>query len=154
MPFGVNTYEIRPEEEGGGIDTQAGSHPDQLTTTLMLNETYETNPLRAEPAGGLAKDLHFKLPVGLIGNPQATPRCSINTFLSTRSGCYAAQTARVIVSIPAIGIGQVASFPTLLYNLEPAVGEPARFGFLLYGVPVILDTAVRTGEDYGVTVAA
>jgi hypothetical protein len=42
-----------------------------------------------------------------------------------------------------------------LYNLEPETGEPARFGFLpTKETPVFLDTSVRTGEDYGVTVSA
>ncbi len=39
-----------------------------------------------------------------------------------------------------------------LISLEPAVGEPARFGFQTPVGPVILDTSVRTGGDYGVVV--
>jgi len=45
IPYGVNDYEMRPEEDGGGIDTQAGSHPFQFTTTILFNETFEGQPV-------------------------------------------------------------------------------------------------------------
>lgn len=54
--FGAQAYELEPEEEGGARDEQAGSHPFQLTTTIMLNRSSEN------ATTGLAKDLHFKLP--------------------------------------------------------------------------------------------
>ncbi len=161
MPFAVNTYEMRPEEEGGGLDTQAGSHPFQLTTTFRLNETYEGNALRGEPVG-LAKDLHFKLPPGLIGNPTPFPRCTLEQFLKANaanvefgdacSARTAVGVARTILTVPGLFEKSIAPIWVPLFNLEPAVGEPARFGFYFAGSPVILDTAVRTGGDYGVTV--
>ena len=43
-PFGVQSYEMDAEEAGGALDTQAGSHPFQLTTTLAFNETVAGKP--------------------------------------------------------------------------------------------------------------
>jgi hypothetical protein len=148
MPFGVSSYEMRPEEEGGGADTQAGSHPFQLTTTTTFNETFEGKPV------ALAKDLHFKLPPGLIGNPAPFAQCSLANFLQILcSPQTVVGVARVSINFLYAGTKNVFPFAEPLYNLEPAVGEPARFGFIVNGeVPVLLDTAVRTGGDYGVTV--
>jgi hypothetical protein len=164
-PFGVSAYEMRPEEEGGGVDKHAGSHPFQLTTTMMLDETLEGKPL------AMAKDLRFNLPPGLIGNPEPFPRCTISQFLTSLAlgnecaSQSAVGVARVFVNIPQpgahqLGGGSTTNVSTLvepLFNLEPEAGEPARFGFLVNDapgelVPVVLDTAVRTGGDYGVTV--
>jgi hypothetical protein len=162
--FGVNTYEVRPEEEGGGAATQAGSHPFQLTTTLGFNETFEGKPL------ALTKDLHFKLPPGLIGDPTPFAQCSLTEFLQREGPACSAQTvvgiARVTINLDYHGsevkAGEetnVFQFVMPLFNMEPAIGEPARFGFIVNEggffapeVPVLLDTAVRTGGDYGVTV--
>jgi hypothetical protein len=160
-PFGVNTYEIRPEEPGGSVDTQAGSHPFQLTTTLAFNEepAFVNGHFEGRPAGALSKDLHFDLPPGLIGNPTAFPQCTLSQFLNHFGGggdkCSpqtAVGVARVLVYIPTV-LDRTGTFTVPLFNIEPVVGEPARFGFIVEGEPVLLDTAVRTGGDYGVTVS-
>ena len=70
--FGVQDFELTPEEAGGGIDAQAGSHPFQLTTTTRFNQG----------SASLPKDVHVKLPPGLIGNPVPFPRCSAPDFLN------------------------------------------------------------------------
>lgn len=77
-PFGVEWFEQTPEGVGGVVDTQAGSHPFQLTTTLDLNEIMEGG-VAATPA--LVKDLHFDLPAGLIGDPEAVPQCTSAEFV-------------------------------------------------------------------------
>jgi hypothetical protein len=152
--FGVEDYEMVPEEAGGGIDTQAGSHPFQLTTTLALNQDAAGKP------AALAKDLDFKLPPGLIGNPTPFPQCTLAQFqakgpLGGSENLCPGQTAvgavQVTVEEPK-GLGVIYTFSVPLFNLEPAVGEPARFGFTVIGAQVLLDTSVRTGGDYGVTV--
>jgi hypothetical protein len=161
--FGAENYEITPEEEGGGIDTQAGSHPFQLTTTLTFNS--KTVPVydNVAPGGkpvpqevqpvGLTKDLRFDLPPGLIGNPIPLPKCPLSAFFKDQcSGATAVGVASPIITLIAPGKYAPTVLAAPLYSLDPAVGEPARFGFLTPVGPVILDTAVRPGGDYGVVV--
>jgi hypothetical protein len=139
--FGVEDYELAPEEEGGIPDTQAGSHPFQLTTTFTLNQTADTNPVE------LAKDLRFRLPPGLIGNPTPFPQCTLAQFDKRPKGAglneCPAQTAvgvaLITINAASVLLGNGAYTITIpVFNLEPAVGEPARFGFSLLESPVRL----------------
>jgi hypothetical protein len=157
-PFGVETYEMTPENAGGTVDAQAGSHPFQFTTTFNLNQATtvspETKELRPVPAG-LAKNVVVKLPPGLIGNPTVYPRCSLALF--AKENCPDASAVGVAVATyhepVSAGVLGLLTIQTPIFNLEPAAGEPARFGFAPANVPVFLNASVRTGEDYGVTVS-
>jgi hypothetical protein len=151
--FGVERLRLVPENEDGSPDTQAGSHPFQLTTTLELNRNaFNSEPIHDPVA--YEKDLHFLTPPGLIGDPQAVPQCTGKQFSEFNpvlgiNGCPADTAVGVATVIVSFGI----DYTVPLFNLVPSVGEPARFGFEAVRVPVILDTSVRTGGDYGVTVS-
>jgi hypothetical protein len=160
--FGVEKYELTPEGEDGSTDAQAGSHPFQLTTTFNLNKTLEFNAhikqLEAS-APVLPRNLHFVLPPGLLGNITVVPQCSGVDFatigLEDINLCpsnTAIGTARVTINEPNVFHGVLTeSIP--VFNLAPEKGEPARFGLEIDKVPVVFNTAVRTGSDYAVEVS-
>ena len=151
-PYGVENYEQAAFNENGSLDTQAGSHPFGLTTTFDLNRT-----ATAPYLPGLPKDLHFNVPPGLIGNPTPFPQCSDAQFdvNSTFTNDCPADTALGVESVMIYEpyIGGLITVTVPLFNLKPAPGEPARFGFLALLAHVTIDTSVRTGGDYGVTVS-
>ncbi len=151
--FGVEGYELTATEADGSLDKQAGSHPFGLTTMFDFRRT-GTTPY--QPA--IPKDLRFRLPPGLVGNSTPFPQCSDAAFgevlnlVNTCPGNTAVGVAVISIRFP--GEEQhIDTLPVPVFNLKPEVGEPARFGFEILGVPVILDTSVRTGEGYGVTVS-
>ncbi len=165
--FGAEDYGLAGEEEGGALVTQAGAHPFQLTTTIAVKQTADANPLNEHPkvtsAGGLVKDLAFDWPQGTAGNATPFPQCTlaqflkiVNTFLEENecSPQSAVGVATVTVYEPA-SFGML-TFPVPVFNLEPGVGQPARFGFAvpIANVAVLVDPSVRTGGDYGVTVTS
>jgi hypothetical protein len=169
VPFGVESYELANEEEGGTPTTQAGAHPFQQTTTIVLNQTADSSPpgvgvgeRHVNPAG-IPKDLHIRWPAGLIGNPTPIPQCTDVQFFATTGEkgstnfCppdTAVGVATVLINEPANT--NVAEITVPLFNLVPRPGEPARFGFNVVegNAPVTIDTSLRTGGDYGVTVSA
>jgi hypothetical protein len=163
VPFGVESYEVTPEEEGGAPTTQAGQHPFQVTGTLTVNQLAVTPSLlggpgfvEGHPAGAISKDLAGLLPPGLIGNPTPFPTCTLVDFFAEEH-CP----ARSVVGVAVISFNEPRAFDGLatqkvpIVKLEPARGEAARFGFLLTAAtPVFLDAHVRTGSDYGVTLSS
>ncbi len=171
VKFGLERFEMQPLDADGSLDTQAGSHPFQFTTTLGYNLTAaeEERGRGGEPrfeelvAAPLAfpKDLTFDLPPGLIGDPGAVPQCPLREFAGGHCP-RDTQVGVITVFLSGVGTSLEADFgqPFIaiepVYNLEPSFGEPARFGFVVISdgeVPVVIDTSVRTGSDYGVVVS-
>jgi len=167
-PFGVEDYKVALEGEdgsgGGGPDLQAGSHPFQLTSTLALNTKVAIARLgKKEPIpvpAALPQELSFRLPPGLVGNPTALPQCTDKQF-TTKSGqsnadlCPPDTAVGVVVAtvIESSFLGEEPlPYIVPLFNLTPSSGEPARLGFFVQDIPVVLDTSVRSGSDYGVDV--
>jgi hypothetical protein len=157
-------YSVNPENDKGTPESQAGAHPFQLTTSVLLNEQLETRTnglgeIETNPAApALTRNLHFNLPPGLLGNVTAVAQCSELQFGTINNGggtneCPASSAigvVRVTILEPELLAYHTLTAP--VFNLTPAKGEPARFGFFVYHLPVLLDTRVRTEGDYGVEV--
>ncbi len=160
--FGVEEYELLPEDADGTIDTQAGSHPFQLTTVVNL-ATQQPDPNTGDPRPvRMPKDLISNLPAGLVGNPTPLPQCTDQQFnrqIEAGENIATECPVQTAVGVAVVKVnGPVVGFHTFtdpIFNMQPRRGEPARFAFKVAGVtPVYLDTSVRTGGDYGVTVGA
>ncbi len=152
-PFGVNKYELTPENLGGSIDRQAGAHPFQLTTTVALNENAKEEPVETP------RNLQFTLPPGLIGNIANRPQCSEVAFTPENGvnrcpGDTAVGVAEVTIREQRQFKEGAKTLTVPIFNLVPTRGEPARFGLAPINDAVVLDTSVRTGKDYAVVVTA
>jgi hypothetical protein len=125
--------------------SQAGAHPN-VTVSFTLARNTRIVPV-AEP-----RDTKVELPPGLVGSATATPRCTMNTVqLGTCPSGAMVGIATVTVNF----FGQLLWSANPVYSITPYVGEPAAFAFsAVPGLPVRLDTSVRSGSDFGVTTAS
>jgi hypothetical protein len=133
--------------------TQAAGHPPVGFTQFIVKHT--TEALKEEPVGNL-KDVRVDLPPGLSVNPQATPQCELATFESNPLLCNPASVVGVSeITVTAAGV-PLPPAPAQVYNLVPAQGEPALFGFDAAGSKVYLKSDVDWSGDYheGFTIAA
>jgi uncharacterized repeat protein (TIGR01451 family) len=161
--FGVEGYELQAEAEGGGPVTQAGAHPFQVTGSILLDQGPDAASLTGVPDAGPvvpAREVVARLPPGLIANPSAVPRCLAYQFTESVGGgaedrCPY-QSAVGVASVTFDQGGVTRTVATPVFNIEPEAGEPARFGFYvpLDGVPVFLNTSVRSEEDWGVDLSS
>jgi hypothetical protein len=156
VPFGIEQFSAQTEEEGGTPATQAGSHPFQFTTTVQFNSgRVSPNARRDErvvdqPA--LPRNFRFELPVGMIGNAKEVPACGLQVFYGGPFPVNQCPPKTVVgaasVTIIEHGLLGFLRFAVPIVNLSPAHGEPARFGFIAAGAPVVIDTAVDPDNHY------
>jgi hypothetical protein len=128
--------------------TDAGSHPDITVRFKVSTRITDLTP------GGCncndIRDARVETPAGFIGNPHATPRCSLAKFAFD----ICPVDSQVGVAAPAIEINDdsgEAPVPTPLYNLEPQPGQAGLLGFKAYvfDFPIYTVISARTGGDYG-----
>jgi hypothetical protein len=181
VPFGIQTFNVGSVESLRNPFTQAGGHPFEYSTELVLNYTPGDSG-EVDVAGGGGEQVEVALPPGLIGNPQNAPRCPLEELLHPPPGAEKCppDTAVGYTVVSAGGelekgrvkifaesfpeptppgfVAASPSFSSLVYNMEPTPGHVAALGFVVLssggngGTPIVLEAKVRSDGDYGVTV--
>jgi hypothetical protein len=145
--FGVTAFSFEPADQEGHAYAQAGGHPYALTDSFALSTS--PNPEIGETdADANLRDIRTELPPGLIGNPNAVPKCApYNVAHADCPGASQVGVLTVYTSREPTGGGKKP-----IYNLIPPKGLAAQLGARFNNfVTVHIDARVRTGGDYGVT---
>lgn len=149
---GTCTVETCSPETPGLFFTQAAGHPNFGFTQFIVKHS-TTVPGVIETPEGTLKDIRVDLPLGLSVNPQAAEQCSLSDFeAETCKPTAAVGASAITTSLAGIVAPPVSA---VVYDLVPAQGEPALFGFRVLGNPVFLKSDVEWNGDYheGFTIA-
>lgn len=148
--FGIKSFSFSALAPANEPLRQAGGHPYELVDSFSLNTSTDRfgkfNATDANP-----KDIVTELPPGLIGNPNATAKCTAHDIkFSNCSGAAQIGVLRIHTSELPGSVPRETESP--LYDLVPQKGLAAQFGarFNTFA-DVFIDAKVRTGGDYGVT---
>jgi hypothetical protein len=158
--LGFESSSVLASNADASPDLLAGSHPFSLTASFKLKTTTNTEGRLLSEGGDLA-DLVAELPAGVTVDPHTLPLCGEQEFATFNSGtgedgCHDASAVGVVkienVTPSTLAERKVSTYP--IYDLAPSAGSPALFGFrVTAGVAVYLTPSIRTGNDYGLTVA-
>jgi hypothetical protein len=156
--FGPRAFDVQTTDEDGQPFTQAGGHPDKITTQVDFPTYQHPKWGIGFPVEGL-KDLPVETPLGVIGNPAEFPQCTLEELSSSEisvagQGPYCPQGSQIGTATVRFNPGsETAAYgPVALFNMVPSLGVPARFGFEVAGVSILLDAHLRSNGDYGITV--
>jgi hypothetical protein len=159
--FGVDAIDGQVVDGAGDPYTQAGGHPYAATVSIDFNTIFKPVPLAgmawpAEPV----KNVLVDLPPGLVGDPSSAGAQCTNAELATTGGSgftpLSLCPADSQVGTTIVRLNWAPNFlgPLPVFNMVPPPNVPARFGFNVLGSVVVLDGALRSGGDYGLTVRA
>jgi hypothetical protein len=138
----IKEFKAAPITVSGGLETQAGGHPNLLFKVRFGSRLDQHSPCNCSDGRAILGHL----PTGFIGNPHAVPTCALAEF--SKNECpIASQVGFVDLPLAELlNIGGIA-----VYNIEPHPGEAGLLGFyipLLEGAAFI-SLSARTESDYG-----
>ena len=144
--FGVipGSVEAVADNRDGSLDFQAGSHPFTYTVGFAMKKS------AGGKVEGEVRDIVVDLPAGVIGDPNATPRCPRQDFEGQGPRCK----GTTQIGIEHANIEGLVTTTGPIYNLIPPPGVPAQIGFSIANFNVFEGASVRTGDDYGVAVTS
>ena len=172
-PLGITKFELQATEKTTEVRngehweftnvpyarpfTQAGGHPWALTTTGELTGEVlkeESGVLSSDPTRDV-KDIVVGLPPGLLGNPEATPRCSLTVVTSIGAQACPADTQVGVYRTTQQGGHQLLAG---IFNVTPSAGQSAEFALensTPLNTPLLTAHLVRTAQgEYGFTVVS
>jgi hypothetical protein len=120
-----------------GVPLQAGGHAD-FTTGAVVADPWEA-----------PRDITFDLPPGLVGNPSATPRCSLVMFVKDLTAPDFCRPETKIGMLEVLFAGNPAGREPI-FNLTPPNNRVALFGVKPLNVNAYISVGIRPG-DYGIT---
>jgi hypothetical protein len=135
------------EANPNDLDSQAGSHPFDMTTNFKLNLDPE-----GDIAGELyAKDISVDLPSGFAGSIVSVPQCRVTQIEQGHSGCPTSSQ----VGVAEVRFGK-RGYVSLggreldpVYNMVPGDGGTAELAFPALNVVQPILVTARTDGDYG-----
>ncbi|HUN79771.1 MAG TPA: hypothetical protein VMU32_12665 [Solirubrobacteraceae bacterium] len=150
-PFGFADAQVWMSNANGTLDTQAGSHPYEVTFVNLFNDYFNSED-GWSPAGfgperspAQVREIVVKLPAGFAGEPGAVPTCT-HQQLDEHACPPASQLGIIAVEV----IGGIL-FHAPVYNMVAPAGYPDEIAFIIEGNATLLNTGVRSGSDYGLT---
>lgn len=150
--FNLEGLDVTFENEDGSVDTQAGSHPFAMTTTVGVGTV---NTPRGEVPDGEIRDLTVTQIPGFVGNQTAVPTCSMADFNNKVKGFPQCPNDSAVGYIGAEVEFEVIPpeekgllFYVPVYNLTPPPGVPAELGFVVLNVPITIDVGVNEAPPY------
>jgi hypothetical protein len=147
--FGIEAVESWLRDAGEGPDLQAGAHANYNATFTLTSKTNLAGESTANVAN--PRDVEVTLPPGLVGDPQATSKCSHEEFLPIRFAECSPEAQVGVATVTFAYQSQVRLENLAVYNLDPPPGVAAQFGFNILGVPTYIDAGVTADGEYHLT---
>jgi hypothetical protein len=157
--YGTSLLKMSEVGPAGEPFAQAGGHPYALTTDLVLNSELEAGAHEVASGkeisegtgyatatnGEEAKVVLDELPLGLVGNPLASPRCSARLFAESAGDNNSSCPANTRVGVAFLDKPALVG-PFQIDSIVPGPGHVAEFGFHYESAPVVLVADVVHGS--------